>query len=491
MLESFGLYPICLQIDLDSYEGDWRHVARFRNRNGWLLVAEAEIWSGDEQQATMPLIVGCDEWEEPIPSFIAANLLRCASSLPQLCDEFPPAILELLIEHERGEVRKRWLRESDAAIARIHESGQRAVRELEEDVDAQMRASDRLIVNLSRRRRMLPLDHPGRIAFAEAIADQEDWQAGMISWLADRRQELRGHYDAQERQASRGLRPRLKVDPLYVVNWHHAEAPADEALEAWADAIRNTQRWPPVGHAKLDLSDKQLAMLATIAGTPRRSVPKITAPPAAAAQPAAPRNRLIVNWAAFRDNLGVSESTRLAPNPSLLLSNAAQNKPPPVPEELQELESTSVRLPLPELDEDLLAKRAALIAQQAVLKTKGQKFFNGSRKSMVNRQRLDRVARQLAVLDRRMEGLYAVAPAGRPAGSVARSKCDLERERFESSDSAAVRVRPLPPDQKERVAWVLNLEALLEQHRPRTRDWFRLNDMLTEARATLRDDGEL
>lgn len=91
-----------------------------------------------------------------------------------VCLQIEPAVLELLIERERGEVRKRWLRESNGAIARIHEAGERAIRELEEGVDAQMRASDRLVADLSRRRRMLPLDHPGRTAFAEAIADQED-----------------------------------------------------------------------------------------------------------------------------------------------------------------------------------------------------------------------------------------------------------------------------------------------------------------------------
>lgn len=149
MLEGFGLYPVVLQIDPDSYEGDWRHVARFRNRTGWLLVAEAEIWVGDEHRATMPLIVGCDQWDEPIPSLIAANLLRCASSLPQACDDYPPALLDLLVEQESDEVRQRWLRETNAEIALIHEAGERAVRELEECADAQMQASDRLIADLS------------------------------------------------------------------------------------------------------------------------------------------------------------------------------------------------------------------------------------------------------------------------------------------------------------------------------------------------------
>ncbi|PTR05737.1 MULTISPECIES: hypothetical protein [unclassified Novosphingobium] len=385
MLEGFGLYPVCLQIDLDSYDGDWRHVARFRNSSGWLLVAEAEIWVGDKHKATMPLIVGCDEWEEPIPSFIAANLLRCASSLPQLCDEFPPAELELLIERERSEVRKRWLRQSNNAIARIHEAGEHAIRELEDGVDAQMLASNRLIADLGRRRRMLPLDHPGRTAFAAAIADQEDWQTGMISWLADRRQELRAHFDAQERQASQGLHPRLEVELLYVVNWHHAELPAYEVREVWSDAIRATRPWPPFGHAKLDLADNQLAVLAAISGRGYRSG-SMPVPPPPATQPLLPANRLTVDWATLRNKLGVV---------------AAQE---------------------PEPD---------------------------------------------------------------PASSVLRVKRDLDRERFGPSQDASVGEGALPPDYKERVARVLNLEALLAQHSPWTDPWFEVNELLQQARRAL------
>ena len=56
MLHGFGLYPVSLQIDVDSYDGDWRHVARFRNRSGWLAVAEAEIWTGNELCATLPIL---------------------------------------------------------------------------------------------------------------------------------------------------------------------------------------------------------------------------------------------------------------------------------------------------------------------------------------------------------------------------------------------------------------------------------------------------
>jgi hypothetical protein len=412
MLEGFGLYPVCFQIDLDSYEGDWRHVARFRNRTGWLLVAEAEIWVGDERQGTLPLIVGCDQWDEPIPSFIAANLLRCSSSLPQLCDDLPPAVLELLIERERRELRNRWLRESNAAIAQVHEAGERAIRELEDGVDTQMLASDRLIADLSRRRRMLSFDDPRRTAFAEAIADQEDWQTGMMNWLADRRQELRDHYEAQEREASRGLRPRLEVEPLYVVNWHHADAPEDEVLEAWGDAIRSTRPWSHVGHAKLDFSDSQLVALAALSGKSRPYSPGLAPLPAITAKPPFPGNLLIVDWAAVRNSLGISADAQPDPEPK----------------------AESAQLPSLEIGKNLAAKRAALLTRQAALEFKGRNFFNGSRKFIANRQERDRIARQLVALDRQLLNVSPPSPANAAAPATERTKQDLEREKFDSDN---------------------------------------------------------
>lgn len=259
---------------------------------------------------------------------------------------------------------------------------------------------------------MLPLDHPGRSAFAEAVADQEDWQTGTINWLADRRQQLREHYEAEERKASRGLRPRLQVELLYVVSWHHAEAPADEVLEAWGDAIRSTRPWPPIGHAKLDLSDSQLATLATISGKSRSYGADIAAPPPDASQPPIPGNRLLIDWASLRDSVGVTVVAQPAPEPN----------------------AEPAQLPLPEIGEDLVAKRAALRARQVALETKGRKFFKGSRKFIANRQEQDRIARQLTALDRQLLNAALDSSANAQPLGIGRTKQDLEIEKFGSDN---------------------------------------------------------
>lgn len=205
MLHGFGLYPVSLQIDIDSYDGDWRHVAQFRNRSGWLAVAEAEIWSGNDLCATLPMIVGCDENEEEIPAFIAANLLSCATSYPEACYEPPPPALDDLLDQQRAEVRKRWLRENVAAIAAIHEQAEQALLEVETKVAAQTRKSERAIARMRRQSRFLSPDDPLKTLLADAIAEEEGWQDRMIDWLGERRNELRQHYDELERKASKGL----------------------------------------------------------------------------------------------------------------------------------------------------------------------------------------------------------------------------------------------------------------------------------------------
>jgi hypothetical protein len=260
MLHGFGLYPVSLQIDID-----WRHVARFRNRSGWLAVAEAEIWTGNELCATPPIIVGCDEHEDEIPAFIAANLLGCATSYPEPCYEFAPPALDDLLDGQKAEVRKRWLRENVAAIAAIHEQSEQALLEVETKVAIKTRKSDKAIARLRRQLRFLPLDDPSRALLAEAIAEEEEWQDRVIDWLGQRREELRRHYDALEHTASNGLRPRIEVETLYLINWHHRSAPTSDVLSAWAEIVRDTREVHRRGSHPLDISDEQIKALAELA----------------------------------------------------------------------------------------------------------------------------------------------------------------------------------------------------------------------------------
>ena len=219
MLDGFGCYPLCIEIDLDSYDGSWTHVARFRNRSGWLLVARATVSVDWVEVADYPIVVACDEYGEAIPDFMAPNLLACACSIPQLCDDFPPEELELQMGEQRNAIRKQWMRDTYSEFAALDEQASRDIENVEGEVAAKLRVADRQIADLGRRRRMLDVNDDARSIFDAVIAEIETYQDSLVEWLAVRRDELRKHYEALEKKLSRKVRPHIAIEPLYQVSW--------------------------------------------------------------------------------------------------------------------------------------------------------------------------------------------------------------------------------------------------------------------------------
>lgn len=219
MLDGFGCYPLCIEIDLDSYDGPWTHVARFRNRSGWLLVADAMISVDNADVASYAIVIACDEYGEAIPDFMAPNLLACACSQPQLCDDFPPEDLEWQMDRQRDEIRRRWMRETYAELAQLDEQAGHDIEEAEGQTAAKIMASDRQIADLRRRRRMPGLTNEAVSIFDTVIAEIETYQDSLVERLATRRGELRRHYATLEQTLTSKIRPQIVIEPRYQLNW--------------------------------------------------------------------------------------------------------------------------------------------------------------------------------------------------------------------------------------------------------------------------------
>lgn len=220
MIDGFGCYPLCIEIDLDSYDGPWTHVARFRRRSGWLLVANAAVSIDYAEVASYPVVVACDEYGEAIPDFMAPNLLACACSHPQLCNEFPPDELEEQLELQSYPIRRRWMRETNSDFAELDARASRDIEEVEGQTAAKLKLCDRQIADLRRRRRMLgPIDE-ARSIFDSVIAEIEMHQVALLDWLDIRRSELRRNYDSLESELFRRMRPLISFEQLYRLNWH-------------------------------------------------------------------------------------------------------------------------------------------------------------------------------------------------------------------------------------------------------------------------------
>lgn len=231
MLDDFGCYPVCIEIDFDSYGGPWTHVSRFRRRSGWLLVARASILVKQQEVGSYPVVVGVDEYDEAIPAFMASNILACACSHPQLCHERPPDELEGQLEEQRAAVRNMWLRDTYSEFAALDEQANHDLEELDGSVAAKVKTADAQIADIRRRRRMLDIHDPARAVFDSVVAEIESYQQSMLEWSATRREEIRAHYEAKQKEMSRQIRPYVDIETLYVVNWFDGDRSPQYEIE--------------------------------------------------------------------------------------------------------------------------------------------------------------------------------------------------------------------------------------------------------------------
>lgn len=106
MLDGFGDVPLCVALDIDSYDGPGREIARFRDASGWLQVSDIKLFTGEEIHATT-VVAACDEYGAPHEDWYATRLLQMAVSNPQPCHfEFPGRLGAL-----RGQLAKAFERQ--------------------------------------------------------------------------------------------------------------------------------------------------------------------------------------------------------------------------------------------------------------------------------------------------------------------------------------------------------------------------------------------
>jgi hypothetical protein len=245
MLDGFGLVPVCVDLNLDSYDGPSTHVMRFRGREGWLAVAELQI-EGRRKRWTVPFAVGCDEYFHPIPNFMVPNLLACACSYPSPCVDIPPYELNLLLEEAEEQVLRRWLRNQSAELRDFHEQGAQQLAALEGQTDRRMRAIAQQIRQLQRDRRMAKYDLELREELDAAILRLEVEQDASMSALRAERLRLRTALEDQEDALLDALDVSTRIAKLYEVQWR-GRCAQEPVLEEARELAADLQRLFPAG----------------------------------------------------------------------------------------------------------------------------------------------------------------------------------------------------------------------------------------------------
>jgi hypothetical protein len=125
-----------------------------------------------------------------------------------------------MLQVERGELKRRWLRENNKTMKILDAETAEEVERLEAEAKARIASRDAAIADLSLRRRAPGATHEQRALLTELIREIEDEQDQIAEHLLTDRSKLRGRLVAREREILRRTDVRVAVEPLFYVNWH-------------------------------------------------------------------------------------------------------------------------------------------------------------------------------------------------------------------------------------------------------------------------------
>lgn len=441
MLEEFRQAPLCMELDLDTYEGHWAHVARFRGENGWLLGAQATLESATEIYRTV-IVAACDEWENPIPAFQAANLLKCSWSGLGPCFEHPPELLDELLCEEEGQVYARWQRETNAALQRHLIATDERVAAVEGR--ARM-ATDRLmrqINDLRRRRRFAELTVEARSIFDKLIAELDAQTDAIFEDSRADVAQIRSNATRLEEALWRREDVIIEVEPTFVVRWHGVGAirprnPLTPEHGAGGASLRCVQgrelriheerRAKEAGErARLAEQTRQKAEAEAVIQKERGQVASNSGEPAS-------------------QNSGRNDLPKASP---ILRKLAVSMKQAAPGSGVSVMPSASTISELsPTLNEKIAAERDMLMNMLAALDATGQRFLSGSPKFRRYHEQRANLVRRIALLagspaspseaSPQTVGLSHPDPEASPAGAWSAERVALLQKLWTQGTSAA------------------------------------------------------
>lgn len=232
MFPDLGNINVSLTIDLSAYEDDWRHVSAFRGQNGWLLMAKATIQSA-AHSLSATLLAACDDQENAIPSWRARHLTECAWSDLDYCHEEPPGIIDDLMCEEEGALYARWQRETNTALAALHDKNTYAIEALEAGAQSQINRVERMVDELRRQRRF-SLDVEHRTRLNEAIGGCEQEMDHLLDRLSQRRADLHREADVAEEALWQREEILFEIEPIRLVRWRDGGMKRDVSIaQTW------------------------------------------------------------------------------------------------------------------------------------------------------------------------------------------------------------------------------------------------------------------
>lgn len=313
MFAEFGQAPLCLDIDLASFEGPWQHVARFRGRAGWLTGTRVTVQSEDDLTSAV-LTVACYDCETPIPTWQVQHLIECNWSNLEHCREEPPPALDDLLCEEEGALILRFQSEQNDQLRALVEQSEIAIDALEGRVARRVKLIEHQIADLRRRRRSFDIAMEHRTVIDEAIMDLEVESQTFLDRLIDDRARLRRDAELSEEMLWRQADVIIDREALFAINWNavsldlteHPASPISQPRDFIPGLARRWREDEDGAAAVVKKLNAKLGPLSSkvITPPPRPVIPTTTADE--------PHQSAIEKWRAFKasEPIGAARLTR-------------------------------------------------------------------------------------------------------------------------------------------------------------------------------------
>lgn len=218
MFDDLGQARLCLELDLNSFDGPWQFVSRFRGRSGWLCMSKATLQDAESLFRT-ELVAACDEQGLPIPGFQARHLLQCSWTLLSECGEHPPSVLDKIIAEETVALEARWHRERSRELQALADSIDQQLEHLDANLARTQRSIDGERRQPRRARRAPDASIELRSQIARQLQQLDEESDELLEDYFARRSEVIRAGEMAERPYWKRDAVLVEVEPVLCVEW--------------------------------------------------------------------------------------------------------------------------------------------------------------------------------------------------------------------------------------------------------------------------------
>jgi len=221
--EEFGTAPVAFDLYLDNFDGSLAAIKPFRDRCGWLMVAEAQFPMPFITWRRTLVVCVSDHGEVFAPS-TAKCVFSIPTSLPRAADDYPPDTLDEAMDDLYRRFIRRTQRDNLAYLAEAQGHTQEKIAVFESECRAREVRIVAALRGLRAERRRADISPEARAEIDSKLMRLSALADDFGPWMRERIRDMRAEDDDLEQAVLDSLSRKGVLEHRYVVRWRARSA---------------------------------------------------------------------------------------------------------------------------------------------------------------------------------------------------------------------------------------------------------------------------